>query len=172
MADTQALSAEFRKYDQVEKAHTYRLAEHPTDEFDEDYEIATLDLGRFIHGDAAEKARFAEELVHALGEIGFAVLVGHGVDPALYDEVHDLVLDMFESTPLEEKMRFAWARHGSVAQGYFPIEQTTEIHPDLVEGWVLCRRAFGVPNRRDVPFRAEDHWPNGKYERQLRPLAL
>jgi len=172
MADTQALSAEFRKYDQVEKAHTYRLAEHPTDEFDEDYEIATLDLGRFIHGDAAEKARFAEELVRALGEIGFAVLVGHGVDPALYDEVHDAVLDLFETTPLEEKMRFLWERHGSVAQGYFPIEHTSEIHPDLVEGWVLCRRAFDVPQRRDGPFRPEDHWPDAKYERQFRRLVL
>ena len=172
MADTQALSAEFRKYDQVEKAHTYRLAEHPTDEFDEDYEIATLDLGRFIHGDAADKARFAEELVRALSEIGFAVLVGHGVDPALYDEVHDAVLDLFETTPLEEKMRFLWERHGSVAQGYFPIEHTSEIHPDLVEGWVLCRRAFDVPQRRDGPFQAEDHWPDAKYERQFRRLVL
>ena len=172
MADPQALSAEFRKYDQVEKAHTYRLAEHPTDEFDEDYEIATLDMARFLHGDSADKASFAEEFVSALGDIGFAVLVGHGVDPAQYDEVHAAILDLFETTPLDEKMRFLWQRHGSVAQGYFPIEQTSEIHPDLVEGWVLCRRAFDVPNRRDVPFRAEDHWPDTEYERQFRRLVL
>ena len=172
MADPQALSAEFRKYDQVEKAHTYRLAEHPTDEFDEDYEIATLDMARFLHGDSVDKARFAEELVSALGDIGFAVLVGHGVDPALYDEVHDAILDLFETTALEEKMRFLWQRRGSVAQGYFPIEHTSEIHPDLVEGWVLCRRAFDMPNRRDAPFRPEDHWPHAKYERQFRRLVL
>ena len=59
------------------------------------------------------------------------------------------MLDLFTSTPLEEKMRFRAARHGSVAQGYFPIEETSEIHPDLVEGWVWCRRAFDIPQDRD-----------------------
>ncbi len=120
MSDTTALNADFRKYDQVEKAHTYRLAEHATDEFDDDYEIATLDLGKFLHGSEDEKARFAQDLNSSLEEIGFAVLVGHGVDPALYDEVHDQVLDLFKSTPLEQKMRFEGRRHGSVSQGYFP----------------------------------------------------
>ena len=43
MADIDALNQDFRKYDQVTKAHTYRLAENPADEFDEDYRIATLD---------------------------------------------------------------------------------------------------------------------------------
>ena len=37
MADVSALSPEFRKYDQVEKTHTYRLAEGAGDECDEDY---------------------------------------------------------------------------------------------------------------------------------------
>ena len=82
------------------------------------------------------------------------MLTGHGVDPALYDEIHDEVLDLFTSTPLEEKMRFRAQRHGSVSQGYFPIEETSEIHPDLVEGWVWCRRAFDIPQHRDAPFRA------------------
>src|SRR5206468_9050768 len=55
-----ALSEQFRKYDQVEKAHTYRLAEDSADEFDEDYAIATLDFSRFLNGDAADKARLAD----------------------------------------------------------------------------------------------------------------
>jgi isopenicillin N synthase-like dioxygenase len=159
MIDTRASSADFRKYDQVEKAHTYRLAEQEGDEFDEDYEIATLDIAPFLNGDAQDKSRFADAFAAALGEIGFAVLVGHGVDPALYDEIHDQVHDLFETTPLDEKMRFEAERHGSVAQGYFPIEHTSEIHPDLVEGWVWCRRAFDVPQQRREPFRAEDYWP-------------
>ena len=36
------------------------------DEFDEDYRIATLDFEPFLHGDAADKARFAEEFAGAL----------------------------------------------------------------------------------------------------------
>jgi len=170
MSDTTASSAEFRKYDQVEKAHTYRLAEHESDEFDEDYEIATLDIGPFLHGDDEGKAGFARAFVSALEEIGFAVLVGHGVDPALYDEIDATVLELFTKTTLADKMRFEAARHGSVAQGYFPIEHTSEIHPDLVEGWVWCRRAFDVPQKREFPFKAEDYWPSADHERQFRKL--
>lgn len=170
MADTTALSTEFRKYDQVAKSHTYRLAEYERDEFDEDYQIATLDIATFLHGSALEKARFGQDFVAALSEIGFAVLVGHGVDAALYDQIDEQIVDLFESAPLHEKMQFAAERHGSVAQGYFPIEHTSEIHPDLVEGWVFCRRAFDMPDRRAEPFRAEDYWPSADYERQFRRL--
>jgi isopenicillin N synthase-like dioxygenase len=166
-----ALSRDFRKYDQVEKAHTYRLAEHDSDAFDEDFRIATLDIAPFLRGGVADKARFAADFASALGEIGFAVLVGHGVDPALYDDMDAEVQELFESTPLEEKMRFAASRHGSVAQGYFPIEHTSEIHPDLVEGWVFCRRAFDLPQRRSAPFHAEDYWPRAKHERAFRRLV-
>ena len=169
---TEVLNRQFAKYDQVQKTHTYRLAEHDSDEFDEDYEIATLDFARFLHGDEAEQARFANEFAEALGEIGFAILTGHGVDPALYDEIHRRVLDIFTSTPLDEKMRFRAQRHGSVNQGYFPIEETSEIHPDLVEGWVWCRRAFDIPQQRDAPFDAADYWPRPDDEPHFRRLAL
>jgi len=170
-APDQALNQDFSRYDQVRKTHTYRLAEHEGDAFDEEFEIATLDLRRFLHGDAADKARFAAEFGAALKEIGFAVLTGHGVDPALYDAMHARILDLF-SIPLEEKMRFRAERHGSVNQGYFPILETSEIHPDLVEGWVWCRRAFDIPQRREAPFRPELFWPRPDEEPQFRKLAL
>jgi isopenicillin N synthase-like dioxygenase len=172
MTETNALNADFRKYDQVEKTHTYRLAEHESDEFDEGYEIATIDIGPFLNGGPEDKARFANAFASALEEIGFAVLVGHGVDAALYDEVDEKVLELFETTPLHDKTRFAAERHGSVAEGYFPIEHTSEIHPDLVEGWVWCRRAFDVPQQREAPFRAEDYWPRVEFEGEFRRLVL
>ena len=172
MADVDSVNQQFSRYDQVRKAHTYRLAEHATDEFDEDYEIACLDFEPFLRGDEREKARFAESFAHALEEIGFAVLVGHGVDPALYDEMHDAALELMTSTSIAEKMRFRAQRHGSVNQGYFPIEETSEIHPDLVEGWVFCRRAFDIPQGRDETFRAEDYWPGAGYEPRFRKLVL
>jgi len=168
---TGTLNRDFQRYDQVLKAHTYRLAEDKADEFDEDYEIATLDFARFLHGGDADKTCFAEAFGSALREIGFAVLTGHGVDPAIYDAMHDAVLDLFTSVPLDEKMRFRAARHGSVAQGYFPLEQTSDIHPDLVEGWVWCRRAFDIPQQWEAPFRAEDYWPRAAYEPRFRRLV-
>jgi isopenicillin N synthase-like dioxygenase len=172
MTDVQALNRDFDKYDQVRKAHTYRLAESDADEFDDEYEIATLDFEPFLKGDEADKARFAKDFANALHEIGFAVLTGHGVDPALYDDMHNGVLDLFTTTPMEEKMRFRAARFGSVAQGYFPLEETSDIHPDLVEGWVWCRRAFDIPQTREARFRAEDFWPGAECERRFRRLVL
>ena len=172
MTDVPAINRDFEKYDQVRKSHTYRLAEAEGDAFDEDYEIATLDFARFLNGGAAEKARFADEFAAALREIGFAVLTGHGVGSALYEAIHDGVMELFTTTPMADKMRFRAERFGSVAQGYFPLEETSEIHPDLVEGWVWCRRAFDIPQQRDAPFRAEDFWPRPEYERLFRKLVL
>jgi isopenicillin N synthase-like dioxygenase len=172
MTGPAALNREFEKYDQVRKAHTYRLAEHESDEYDEDYEIATLDFGPYLEGGANDRARFADAFGSALQEIGFAILTGHGVDPALYDEMEERVLDLYTSTPLDEKRRFRAARHGSVSQGYFPLEETSDIHPDLVEGWVFCRRAFDIRQRRDTPFSAADYWPRPDDERHFRRLVL
>ena len=170
MTDATA-NRDFERYDQVRKAHSYRLAEGDHDAFDDDYEIATLDFAAFLHGNADDKARFAEAFGQALQDIGFAVLIGHGVDPALYDDMHDAVLDMFTSVPLERKMAFRAARFGSVSQGYFPIEQTSDIHPDLVEGWVWCRRAFDIPQQRDAPFREEQYCPRDGDEQIFRRLV-
>ena len=58
MADVNALNREFARYDQVEKSHTYRLAEHAGDEFDDDYEIGMLDLGLFLNGNSDDKSKF------------------------------------------------------------------------------------------------------------------
>lgn len=172
MTDPNAINRNFKKYDQVRKTHTYRLAEHDSDEFDEEYEIATLDFEPFLLGNDADRAHFAKEFGRAVREIGFVVLTGHGVDTSLYDEMHDQVVELFTSTPLDQKMRFRAARYGSVNQGYFPLEETSDIHPDLVEGWVWCRRAFDVPQERDGTFRTEDYWPHAENEKQFRPLVL
>ena len=52
LAVDQALNQDFSRYDQVRKAHTYRLAEHESDAFDGDFKVATLDFGQFQIGRA------------------------------------------------------------------------------------------------------------------------
>src|SRR5689334_1390395 len=69
-------------------------------------------------------------------------------------------------------MRVRAERRGLGDQGYFPIEDRSEIHPDLVQGWVWCRRAVDLPQQRDAPFRPEDYWPDVRYEAQLRRKVL
>ena len=165
-----ALAHEYARYDQVQKPD-YHLAEQTEGEetFDEDFEIKTCDLARFLHGNAEDKRRFAAELGDAMEEIGFAILVGHGVDPALHERAAEWVEPFFVGASLEAKMRYRAARHGSVSQGYFPIEETSDIHPDQVQGWVFCRRAFDLDGKPS--YRAEDFWPDTSFEPRFRQLV-
>src|SRR5260370_15341667 len=65
-------------------------------------------------------------------------------------------------------MRFRAQRHGAVNQGYFPSKETSNMHPDLVEGWVFCRRAFDL---EETPVRVEDFWPLPEYEPSFRRIV-
>lgn len=168
-----AVNQDFIRYDQVNKRHTYHLAESPgEDEFDDDFVIRVCDMSQFYEGGEDGKRRFAEQLGGAMEEIGFAIITNHGVDPALHDEIAAHVPSTFTTPTLEEKLRFRAARHGSVSQGYFPIKETSDIHPDLVEGWVWCRRAFDIPQERDAPFDPAAFWPNPDEEPFYRRLIL
>ena len=141
-----ATNQDFIRYDQVEKHQNYHLAETgDAEQFDDDFQVQTVDIGRFLFGTAEEKRAFAAQLGAALQEIGFAIIEGHGIDPALYAEAETRIDEIFTRLTLAEKMRFRAQRFGSVNQGYFPIKETSNMHPDLVEGWVFCRRAFDDP---------------------------
>ncbi len=147
---------DFIRYDQVEKHQTYQLAEADDVElFDDDFVIRTCHL---------RSPTFATDLGDALREIGFAILDGHGVDPALYEEATDKIQEFFERLSLDDKMRFRAQRYGSVNQGYFPIKETSNMHPDLVEGWVFCRRAFDEE-------RAAEFWPLPEYQPFFRRIV-
>ena len=168
-----AVNREFERFDQVDRPHQYHLAESADDEgFDDDFQIKTCDMRLFFEGGEAGRAEFAQQLGRAMEEIGFAILVGHGVDPALYREVPDRVIEVFTGPTLEQKRRFTAERIGSVKQGYFPIKETSDIHPDLVEGWVFCRRAFDLDEPRTEPFRADAFWPDPSAEPFFRRIVL
>jgi isopenicillin N synthase-like dioxygenase len=148
-----ARNQDFIRYEQVEKRQEYHLAEDAEEQFDEEFQIRTCDM---------RSPSFVQDLGDALREIGFAILEGHDVDPRLYDEAEKKVLEMFSRLSLDEKMRFRAQRHGSVNQGYFPIKETSNMHPDLVEGWVFCRRAFESP---------AEFWPYPEYESFFRQIV-
>ncbi|HEV2064045.1 MAG TPA: 2-oxoglutarate and iron-dependent oxygenase domain-containing protein [Thermoanaerobaculia bacterium] len=167
-----ATNRDFIRFDQVDKKQDYRLAEAGGGEqFDEDFRIRTCDIGRFLRGDEGDRKAFAQDLGEALREIGFAILTGHGVDPNLYEEAAERTSEVFTRPTLEEKLRYRARRHGSVNQGYFPIKETSDIHPDLVEGWVFCRRAFDMDEDPARPFRAEEFWPMAGAEPFFRRLC-
>ncbi|HEX7419930.1 MAG TPA: 2-oxoglutarate and iron-dependent oxygenase domain-containing protein, partial [Thermoanaerobaculia bacterium] len=151
-----ARNQDFIRYEGVTKPQSYHLAESADDDqFDDEFQIRTCDM---------RSPDFTKQLGDALSEIGFAILEGDGVDPVLYDDANDKVLEMFGRLSLDDKMRFRAQRHGSVNQGYFPIKETSNMHPDLVEGWVFCRRAFEA--------QAEEFWPLPEYESFFRKIVL
>ncbi|MEM9300481.1 MAG: 2-oxoglutarate and iron-dependent oxygenase domain-containing protein [Pseudomonadota bacterium] len=164
-----ALNQEFRRYEQVEKDQVYRLTENTAEAFDEDYRIRVCDMAQYFDGDDAGKAAFARHLGEAMEEIGFVILVNHGIDPALHARAEADVVRFFEEIPEAAREQFLASRHGSVNQGYFPIAETTIIHPDLVKGWVFCRRAFDLDGNPD--FDPLAFWPDPAYERSFRELV-
>jgi len=165
-----AVSTEFSRYDQVDKPE-YHLSEaaDSADAFDDDFEFTTCDLGQYLHGNDADKAAFADELGSAMRDIGFVILEGHGVDPALFAAVEPLIEELFTTAPLADKMRFRAERHGAVSEGYFPVKETSDIHPDLVEGWVFGRRAFDLDN--DPEFDPANFWTRPDMEPAFRRLV-
>ncbi len=159
-------SAEFNQelgvFEQVTKLQRYRLAEGTDEEFDEEFDLNPCDLSLLRSPRASDRERLVGALGESLEDTGFAILTGHGVDPALYEEAHRRTRAFFESHPLGEKLRYRARRCGSVNQGYFPMRETTAIHPDLVEGWVFCRQAFdldGIAGWNEASF-----WPSAGWE--------
>lgn len=166
-----AVNQDFSRYDQVKKDQLYHLAEGADEEqFDTETEIKSCDMSLFFHGGEDGKQQFAQELGQAMAGIGFVVLTGHGVDPALYRQAEQKVCEFFKNTTLEQRLKYRAERHGSVNQGYFPMKETTIIHPDLVEGWVFCRRAFNIGE--NPAYREEEFWPAPGYEAFFRKIVL
>jgi len=162
----ESLNREFRQYEQVRKDQIYHLSEHPDqEEFDTNFEIKSVDFRLFTD----DKIRFVTELGSALEEIGFAIITNHGIDPNLYHKAEQKIIGFFEETTFEERMKYEARRFGSVNQGYFPMKTTTIIHPDLVEGWVFCRRAFDVVN--NLNYNETDFWPLSGYEPFFRQVV-
>ena len=167
-----ALNQEFSRYEQVKKEQSYHLAEQQQeDRFDDEYEIKTCDLGEFFAGGDKGKEKFAQQLGAALEGIGFAILIppSRDVDPQLYVEAQRKTRELFETTTKEQRLKYRAQRFGSVNQGYFPSKETSIIHPDLVEGWVFCRRAFNLDNLPD--FNETDFWPLPNYEPFFRKIC-
>jgi len=165
-----AVNQDFIKYDQVEKKQVYNLSEiDGEDEFDEDYIIKTVDMSGFLSGDPEKIAKFSQDLGEAMENIGFVILTGHGIDPSLFSKTRAKIIEFFEDIPEEERLPYKAKRNGSVNQGYFPINETTIIHPDLVKGWVFCRRAFNFENNPD--FNEKEYWPREGYEPFFRELC-
>ncbi len=103
--------------------------------------VPEIDIGPFLVGDAAARARVPAEIDEALQSIGFFTIVGHGID-RMVEQAREVVAAFF-ALPLEEKMRvetppdrlsrgYNWVGNRSLA-----YTLGDEAPPDLQEGFVF-----------------------------------
>ena len=118
----------------------------------DEFVVPVCDMSAYLSGGEGGMEAFAQQLGDSLTEIGFAVLTGHGVDDALISGAKDAAAAVMER-PLDAKLAFAASRPKacSVNQGYFRKGETSSLTADLVEGWVLTRRAFPGLSARHGP---------------------
>ena len=102
-------------------------------------EIPLIDIGPYFAGGRADKKLVADEISRACERIGFFVVSGHGVAPALVEGVQRESKAFF-ARPLEEKLAIRQRKEQKGSRGYEPVgtEQLSatigvETPPDLKE---------------------------------------
>ena len=149
-------------------------------------EIPLIDLGPYFAGDSAAKRRVAGEINRACERIGFFLVSGHGVDPALCESMRRESKAFF-ALPLEEKLTIRQRRDDKASRGYEPVgtEQLSatigvETPPDLKES--LSLGPLEVPDHPScrteaaAPHFAPNMWPQRpaglrpEYEAYIRDL--
>ncbi|MGB6534756.1 MAG: 2-oxoglutarate and iron-dependent oxygenase domain-containing protein [Xanthobacteraceae bacterium] len=135
--------------------------------------IPVIDLSPYFAGTPEGKRQVAEQIGRACREVGFYVIVGHGVDPKLIEDV-EIVSREFFDLPLDEKMKVHIEATGGVgysAVGDIALAHTRgQITPhDLNETFQIAK----VDVTSDAYFQSEaargmvpvNRWPE-------RPVAL
>jgi len=127
-----------------------------------------LDLTDLQAGVRGARERLARELCHALENIGFLIVVNHGVPQHMIDGIFAEAA-RFHALPMTEKLRLRMERGKGI--GYLPAAayaiKTSEINdnrkPDLNEAFFIDReRSPDDPEvRAGKPFREINRWPNG-----------
>jgi isopenicillin N synthase-like dioxygenase len=133
-------------------------------------EFPVIDLGGYMRGDEGALGRVAAQLRDALENIGFVIVVNHGVSPVLTDGIVDEAR-RFHALPLDEKLALATGRgEGSGFTGYLPSAaysvKTSEVNdndqPDLNEAFFMDRER--APDDPEVVagklFREPNKWPD------------
>jgi len=84
-------------------------------------DVPIIDIAPYRHGGAADKQAVARAVDRACRDIGFLVITGHGVDPALIAKMRE-VSHAFFDLPLAEKQRVAKPAK-DVARGYTGLDE-------------------------------------------------
>jgi isopenicillin N synthase-like dioxygenase len=127
----------------------------------DDVEIPILDLAPYLAGQPGAREKLGTQLCHALENIGFYFIKGHGVPQSLCNAVF-AETERFHAQPLDRKMRL---RRNQDNVGYLPMSRSTdprvEIKPNVNEAFFVKRDL--PPDHPDVlahkRFRGSNLWP-------------
>jgi isopenicillin N synthase-like dioxygenase len=106
--------------------------------------VPVIDIAPYLAGNSEGKRRVAAELDRACREVGFYIIVGHGVDPRLIEDVESVSREFFD-LPLDEKMKVhvgntpggaGYAAMGDVALSYTRGQAAP---PDLNESFQIAK---------------------------------
>ena len=130
-------------------------------------EIPFLDLGPCFAGAPGARERTARELRHALEEVGFFIIVNHGVPRALIEATF-AEARRFHDLPLEAKMAVRMNEHnnGYMSMGRYAV-WTSDVNandqPDLNEAFFIKRErpADDPLLRSGRRFVGPNRWPDG-----------
>ena len=123
--------------------------------------VPVIDLARWLDG--TDRAGVAATVDDALSSVGFFLVAGHGIDPALIADTRRLFREFFAlPTALKAAVRMprlgmaGWAPMGMEANGYSFGHETP---PDMKESYRLG--AHMLPGR--VALRGENVWPEAPH---------
>jgi isopenicillin N synthase-like dioxygenase len=134
-------------------------------------EFPVIDLGTYMRGDAGALRQVAAQLREALENIGFLIVVNHGISATLTDGIVEEAR-RFHALPLAAKLNLATGRGqgsgftGYLASGAYSVK-TSDVNdndqPDLNEAFFMDReRAPDDPEMlAGKLFREPNKWPAG-----------
>jgi len=130
-------------------------------------EIPVFDLKSYLGGDRGAERALVREMVHVQENIGFMMVVNHGIAPEIINCARD-ALERFFTVPMEDKMKLLVDDETSL--GYVPIRSTVYVSStinkntkkDLNETLLLAlERPAGHPSiRAGRRFVGPNKWPD------------
>ncbi|HEY3870876.1 MAG TPA: 2-oxoglutarate and iron-dependent oxygenase domain-containing protein [Actinocrinis sp.] len=125
--------------------------------------IPTIDLRPWRSGDPRARAETAAQVDRALSRAGFLLVTGHGVDPALRDEVRSAAREFF-ALPAAAKQRYSvsvggrgWLAVGVEGNAY---AEGTPTPPDLKESWTAASDTPTGDPEIDAFWFQPNRWPD------------
>ena len=137
-------------------------------------DLPVLDLSGFAADETSPAAAaFVDELRRVVHEIGFFQLVGHGVDPALGAQVHELAARFFalpEADRLEIENVNSPQFRGYTRFGHERTNGAVDLRDQIDIGREEPARELGPDDPAWLRLRGPNQWPSALPE--LRPVVL